>query len=105
MRYTEYNCTDDALINGVAQWRETDGVVKKFFDLSRRNEIVTSCAFYETHWYECYGVADCSRGDQGILTCEGAGWSGNVTQEAMNNGGTFQGQTVAGDLNILRTCN
>ncbi|OWA55642.1 hypothetical protein BV898_20030, partial [Hypsibius exemplaris] len=24
MRYTEYNCTDDVLINGVAQWRETD---------------------------------------------------------------------------------
>ncbi|OWA53847.1 hypothetical protein BV898_18268 [Hypsibius exemplaris] len=120
MRYTEYNCTDVALFNGVAQWRETDGVVKKFFDLSQTNEIVASCVFYETNWYECYGVADCSRGDRGILTCEGsapwrgfydrsplqgAGWSRNVTQEAMNNGGTFQGQTVAGDLNILRTCN
>ncbi|OWA50482.1 hypothetical protein BV898_14996 [Hypsibius exemplaris] len=55
MRYTEYNCTDDALINGVAQWRETDGVVKKFFDLSRRNEIVTSCAFYETQLVLLHG--------------------------------------------------
>ncbi|OWA53442.1 hypothetical protein BV898_17870 [Hypsibius exemplaris] len=104
MRYTEFNCTDVATINGTAQWKEADGIVKKFFDSSQTNEIVATCAFYETHWYECYGVADCSKGDQGILSCAGSapwrgfydasplersGWTGNVTEEAKNGGGGF----------------
>ncbi|OWA53001.1 hypothetical protein BV898_17438 [Hypsibius exemplaris] len=120
MRYTDYNCTDVATINGTAQWKEAGGVVKKFFDSSRKNEIVATCAFYETHWYECYGVADCSKGDQGILSCAGSapwrgfydasplggsGWTGNVTQEAMNGGGSFPGQKGPADTDVLRTCN
>ena len=53
------------------------GVVKKFFDTSRMNQVIATCAFYTNRMYECYGVADCSTGNQGILTCVGAApWRG-----------------------------
>ncbi|OWA54087.1 hypothetical protein BV898_18506 [Hypsibius exemplaris] len=119
LRYTEYNCTKNFPVDAAARWKETDGIVRKFFDSSRKDEIVATCAFYAPQWYECFGVADCARGDQGFLTCAGAapwrgfyqgsplqgpGWKGNVTQEAMNSPDAFQSQNKR-ESEILQTCN
>jgi hypothetical protein len=53
------------------------GVIIKPYDAIKPSEIVTTCAFYRTNWYECSGVADCSHDDRGVLTCAGAApWRG-----------------------------
>ncbi|OWA50650.1 hypothetical protein BV898_15160 [Hypsibius exemplaris] len=116
--YSEYVCDREVTMNPQARWSEADGIIGKYFDTSRVNEVVASCAFYAAHWYECAGVADCSAGQQGFLTCagaapwkgyyegspaEGSGWRGNITIEAMNSpeSGSRRKNGLTG---ISRTC-
>ncbi|OWA54484.1 hypothetical protein BV898_18886 [Hypsibius exemplaris] len=116
--YSENDCDRELPKDPEAIWKEADGIIRKYFDTSRVNEVVATCAFYAAHWYECAGVADCSTGKQGFLTCAGAapwkgyyqgspidvghGFSGNITQKAMNSGESTR--IKDGGTGISRTC-
>ncbi|XP_055344094.1 uncharacterized protein LOC129592145 [Paramacrobiotus metropolitanus] len=96
LKYMDRNCSTDVPVAG-ATWKPSNGFIKRRADPSRGNQVIATCSFYKTSWFECYGIADCSLGP-GVLTCAGgAPWRGyyegspekgtlrgNVTAEAMN---------------------
>ncbi|GAU89523.1 hypothetical protein RvY_02066-2 [Ramazzottius varieornatus] len=98
LKYTDLNCSIDIPPTG-AVWRGQQGILKNsYVDRTIKPPyIVATCAFYTSGWYECQGVADCSAGNVGFLTCAGSapwrgyyqgtaehGFTGNITAEAMN---------------------
>ncbi|OQV12847.1 hypothetical protein BV898_12868 [Hypsibius exemplaris] len=89
MKYHDMNCSTDVPT-------AESSIIRRDFDRAGKAVILATCAFYRTRWYECYGVADCGRGE-GITHCAGAapwrgyfegtpqtGFRGNITAEAMN---------------------
>lgn len=98
LKYTDMNCSTDEPTNG-AVWNRGQGILKNMFvdRTIKPSYIVATCSFYVSGWYECQGVADCSTGQVGFLTCAGSapwrgfyggtvegGFTGNITAEAMN---------------------
>ncbi|OWA55123.1 hypothetical protein BV898_19510 [Hypsibius exemplaris] len=121
LRYSYYSCTKELSVDPASRWAEQDGVVSKVFDSSRKNEIIATCAFFPTGMYECYGISECTQGDQNQVDCSGGsapwrgfykgtpftGWRGNVTQSAMHafpTNARDQPQTGNGETGIIQTC-
>jgi hypothetical protein len=66
------------------------------FTRSNPSEVIATCVFYRTNWYECYGVADCSRGE-GMTRCKGGEpWRGSYR------GTPDQGQLLSGSFNYYQ---
>ena len=96
LKYTDLNCSTDEPTNG-AVWNRGQGILKNMFvdRTIKPSYIVATCSFYVSGWYECQGVADCSMGQVGFLTCADSfpwrgfyrgtvegGFTGNITAEA-----------------------
>jgi len=95
LKYTEFNCSTPVPTPG-SKWSKENGMIDRYIDPSKPSDILATCAFFRTSWYECYGVADCGHGE-GYTHCAGGapwrgyfsgspteGFNGNVTAEAMN---------------------
>ncbi|OWA52503.1 hypothetical protein BV898_16955 [Hypsibius exemplaris] len=95
--YNVNNCSTNVNTNR-KHWSQADGIIdKKIGQSNGRKEVVATCAFYQTMWFECYGITDCT---EGIDHCRGGlpwrgsyegtwstGYKGKTTLTALNDGG------------------
>ncbi|OQV23277.1 hypothetical protein BV898_02728 [Hypsibius exemplaris] len=120
LRYTYYSCALQVPLDVKVHWKDSDGIVTKFFDSSRQDEVIATCAFYRGLWYECFGVSECTGLTSITQTCSAGsapwtgfyqgspaeGWRGNITQTAMNGSGSSRNQLSSnGDTGVIQTCN
>ncbi|OWA50640.1 hypothetical protein BV898_15150 [Hypsibius exemplaris] len=91
--YYTKNCTTDALTDGLP-WYPSDHLIDKDIVPSGPHEVVATCTFYRTAWFECTDIMDCRAGPN---RCRGGKqWRGSYTGSIQRG---FQGKVTARSIN------